>query len=1090
MKSYAIVIGADGYDPKIGKLDSAVRDALDFTTWVMRAGGVPAANLRLLLEPDPAVPPPALPPGVTGFSSVSARKIKEAIVGLRDALPAGGGERLYFYYAGHGASIPEWQEDPVLISPKFVDHDLDDDEVLGFKELFNRLGALTFNEQICLIDACRDFGLPGYEPVVLSGVRPRLAERKARQYVLYSVAPGQKAAESSRGGGIWTRALLDALEGRDYRAVIPGGTAQNPFEIRLDHLASRIRSEVENRTGRMDARQIQTPEYDRDRQGDNPLLAVFTEQTVPRAKLRVFVDPPLAHRTCQVSVMLYVPGRGELLEKASPPPPLRVPIGFELFPLSYSIRAEAEQFTVASRGWTVLDDPLVKLTLEKMQAVPLEEGTTRSAGVDDFLGEAAGATRGIPEEPPRGKPLSYGLPPEPAAADTGTLVLSSEDPLMRFEVLDDRRSVVHQAVGSFQLSGLQPGIYRLRISHPGTPPREETVDVRPGVEVPVTPSPPETRLGARVLDQLRQLQIGIAETEGRVEYLHPSEALGSIAGTRLASLLAFAAFAAQHPDSNYFHRLRAFGVRPLEVGPDTACGVLALVGAGADKSPDELERFLAGCRLTLRHPDGRPVDQGGLAPLPGLGVGAQRLVALSEAGTLYAELRMPGMARTRYVLPTLPGRLTVLVAVAEADGAMEVQQHLVPIPELSGVQDPVRGLWSLRRLDLAEAFAAAGDPDAALDVIQPDLEDLLQGRPSDPLLGCLAGYLLVQTGDTERFAQEALPHLLRSFPQFSDIQVLAGLYDPEEGRRGEHFENALRLGLPLFARGLRALAERFPDKPDLLAEPLASLVPGSLWSSWIPIQPVLLVRGGRFDAPPLSWSFLEQHRAEIEAALPAVGRIELDGHPYLSWVGTGFLVAPDLVMTASYVADQFLALPKLKVKRGVHARIDFREELGQTESPAEFDLQEAVAYDPELRIALLRVAPVSRDGALRLPAPLKLARNEPREPLAGRAVYAVGYPAYDARAERSALTSALRDVFNVKRLQPGEILEDPEGVTVRHDCFTTGGNGGSPLIDVASGAVLGLHHSGRKMAYKEAVALWRLADNKLFAGTGVEWVEW
>ncbi|HSN85699.1 MAG TPA: caspase family protein, partial [Thermoanaerobaculia bacterium] len=346
MERYAIVIGADNYDPKIGKLDSAVRDALDFTTWVTGAGGVPAANLRLLLEPDPAAPPPALPPGVTGFSPVSARKIKEAIVGLRDALPAGGGERLYFYYAGHGASIPEWQEDPVLISPRFVDHDLDDDEVLGFKELFNRLGALTFDEQICLIDACRDFGLPGYEPVVLSGVRPRLAERQARQYVLYSVAPGQKAAESSRGGGIWTRALLDALEGRDYRAVVPGGTARNPFEIRLDHLASRIRSEVEDRTERIDARQVQIPEYARDRQGDNPLLAVFTEQTVPRAKLRVYVDPPLAHRTCQVSVMLYVPGRGELREKASPPPPLRVPVGFELFPLSYSIRAEAELFTV------------------------------------------------------------------------------------------------------------------------------------------------------------------------------------------------------------------------------------------------------------------------------------------------------------------------------------------------------------------------------------------------------------------------------------------------------------------------------------------------------------------------------------------------------------------------------------------------------------------------------------------------------------------------------------------------------------------------------------------------------------------------
>jgi hypothetical protein len=78
----------------------------------------------------------------------------------------------------------------------------------------------------------------------------------------------------------------------------------------------------------------------------------------------------------------------------------------------------------------------------------------------------------------------------------------------------------------------------------------------------------------------------------------------------------------------------------------------------------------------------------------------------------------------------------------------------------------------------------------------------------------------------------------------------------------------------------------------------------------------------------------------------------------------------------------------------------------------------------------------------------------------------------------------------VKRLQPGELLAPPPSpYMVRHDCFTTGGNGGAPLIDLASGAVIGLHHSGRA-GYKEATALWRLTEHDLFAGAGVEWRAW
>jgi hypothetical protein len=838
MESHAIIIGIDGYDPAVGALDGAVRDAVDFATWAFRAGGVPAANLKLLLQPDPAAPAPAVPAELTAISSVSSRGIRSTIETLRKGLPAEGGKRLYFYYAGHGASILQWQEDPFLIPPEFIDPTLDSATLLGFKDLFHHLGELAFEEQVCLIDACRDFGLEGYEPVIPSGARRKLTERKGRQYVLYSVAPGQKAAET--GQGLWTRTLLDGLEGRDYRPVTRGTGAQSRYEVRLDTLADWVRNEVTRRIEkkflRDAARFVQTPQYDRDKQGGDPLMTTFTRDTVPKAKLRVFVEPALSHQTCKVSVMQYVDGLGEEIPiVASPPPPLRVPVTFELRPSDYSIRAEADSFTVGSRGWTVFDDPLVKLTLQGAPAAPAAPMSTPVPGalpVDDFLGGATGATtRGLPEESSGASssgegPFSFGpgatrgLAPGP-----GSLEVFIQDSSLRIEVLDPRRRVIHQGFGNFHLADLQPGVYRVRTSLPGTAAREESIDVRPGAYVSVTPSPPDTLLGVEVLDRLRHLQIGIQEREGRIEYLYPSEALGPIAGTRLASLLAFAAFASQQPEGPYFHRLRSFGVRPLEMGPDSTCGVLALVGADAE--------LLGECDFILRGPDGVVLNQGTFDPLSALGAAAQRQIALPEAGSLQAELRMRGMAHTRYALATLPGWLTIFIAVAEADGTVEVQQHLIPIPKPSGGEDPVLGMQGLRRLDLAEAFAAAGDPDAALDVIRPDVEELLKGNASNPLLGCLAGYLLVQAGEGDRFAQEGLPYLLQAFPQLPDLQVLAALCEPNEDRRGRHFDKALRLGLPIFAQGLRALAERFPDRPVPLAEPLASLLPGSLWTAWL-----------------------------------------------------------------------------------------------------------------------------------------------------------------------------------------------------------------------------------------------------------------
>ncbi len=74
-------------------------------------------------------------------------------------------------------------------------------------------------------------------------------------------------------------------------------------------------------------------------------------------------------------------------------------------------------------------------------------------------------------------------------------------------------------------------------------------------------------------------------------------------------------------------------------------------------------------------------------------------------------------------------------------------------------------------------------------------------------------------------------------------------------------------------------------------------------------RPALFVEGGDFTSDlPQDWSVLDGERAAIRDSLARVGRIEVEGHPDLDWVGTGFLVAPDLVMTNRHVAREFSRL--------------------------------------------------------------------------------------------------------------------------------------------------------------------------------------
>ncbi|MDY3562674.1 serine protease, partial [Gemmata sp. JC673] len=240
-------------------------------------------------------------------------------------------------------------------------------------------------------------------------------------------------------------------------------------------------------------------------------------------------------------------------------------------------------------------------------------------------------------------------------------------------------------------------------------------------------------------------------------------------------------------------------------------------------------------------------------------------------------------------------------------------------------------------------------------------------------------------------------------------------------------------------------------------------------------RPVLEVAGDDYvvDGPEaLIWEARLSNaavRAALRRVIPSVGRIEVDRHPDLTWVGTGWLIADDVVVTNRHVAGEFAALSAaggsraFVFKRGwpdrgtrMAARVDFRREL-RNNSPRAFVVKDVlhIEDDDGPDFAFLRVERAGPAGAL---SPFL-------QPARGRAeaqqlVATIGYPAADSRIpEQELMTRLFGDKYNVKRLAPGQVQRLADDL-VMHDCSTLGGNSGSPIVDLATGEVLGLHFSG------------------------------
>jgi endonuclease G, mitochondrial len=247
-------------------------------------------------------------------------------------------------------------------------------------------------------------------------------------------------------------------------------------------------------------------------------------------------------------------------------------------------------------------------------------------------------------------------------------------------------------------------------------------------------------------------------------------------------------------------------------------------------------------------------------------------------------------------------------------------------------------------------------------------------------------------------------------------------------------------------------------------------------------RPAAFVRGGTYEDFTGEWASLNDAgtRGLLRQAIARTGRIESPFAGQAGFLGTGFVVAPGLLMTNRHVAEYFasgLGREGIQYTPG-EATVDFAEEVDSQAGnrTSTLEILRVPMIHPYWDMALLEVKGLPDTGGhSRL-------TTVPAADLLGRTVVSVGYPWWTDTAPMDVQQFVFGNVAGVKRIQPGlagAVMNaksfDKIVPALTHDCSTQGGNSGSCVVDVASGKVVGLHFAGKYLVRNYAVSARDLA---------------
>ncbi len=287
---------------------------------------------------------------------------------------------------------------------------------------------------------------------------------------------------------------------------------------------------------------------------------------------------------------------------------------------------------------------------------------------------------------------------------------------------------------------------------------------------------------------------------------------------------------------------------------------------------------------------------------------------------------------------------------------------------------------------------------------------------------------------------------------------------------------------------------------DIIDKPMIDFKEGSPEAIILDFgRPALIIRNDTFSLPESDfWKIrLNMSKSKVEDAIRSVGRIELIDHPSFQWVGTGWMISENILATNRHVALEFAeksnggkysfrVSPRYKK---IRAKVDFKEEYHNPES-LEIDVKKILYIEDDNSkkpdIALLEVS--SSNGSL--PKPINLSTSKRK---IDDIVAVIGYPAKDSRNNLDIMSRVFNNIYQVKRLQPGQITswEDSDNNWhFSHDCSTLGGNSGSVVIDLETGEAIGLHFMGSYHENNYAVKAEYLLDRLKKINITIEVDKW
>lgn len=295
-------------------------------------------------------------------------------------------------------------------------------------------------------------------------------------------------------------------------------------------------------------------------------------------------------------------------------------------------------------------------------------------------------------------------------------------------------------------------------------------------------------------------------------------------------------------------------------------------------------------------------------------------------------------------------------------------------------------------------------------------------------------------------------------------------------KKSKHFDAALERAHEKLATGGGALEASGATPPELddaaeavrtgeaqtfggVQHTLEAIILDELRPPYLIQKDKIIIRGD-YDHKDL----VEANKSMLEARCKNVGRVDLLNDARRPFVGTGWLIEEDLVVTNRHVAHAFAAqkwdggwdFAPNQFADPLRSEINF---IRQHKAPS--SLHRAVEV-----LEILYVAPNNAPDI----AFLKVRPNSALEPLEMRTgslpddlpVAAVGYPAWDGeRNDATTMDDVFEGIYNVKRFSPGlatDVIQN--GVIVLSDYSSLGGNSGSAVLDLETGKVVGLHYAG------------------------------